>query len=165
MANIYDITGAFYKLWELMDEGEIDEQVLIDAMADQTEELAYKMEGYSKVIKNMEADVNGLKGEIERLTTRKKSLENNISRMKSVMLMAMNAAGEKKVKGELFTVGVQNNPPSVVMDEQYIENVPSKYLIPQEPKIDRKKIAEDLKAGENLEGLAHLEVTTGIRIR
>ena len=77
----------------------------------------------------------------------------------------MEVTGEKKIKGDLFTVAIQNNPSSVVMDEQYLENIPEKYLIPQEPKLDRKKIAEDIKAGEDLNGIAHLEQTESLRIK
>jgi hypothetical protein len=51
------------------------------------------------------------------------------------------------------------------MDEQYIENIPEKYLIAQEPKIDRKLLAEDLKDGAALEGIAHLESSQSILIK
>ena len=99
------------------------------------------------------------------LQDRKAVLKNTIERSKKVMQMAMETAGEKKVKGQIFTISVQANPSSVVMDEQYLENIPEKYLIPQEPKLDRKKIAEDIKAGEDLNGIAHLEQTESLRIK
>ena len=51
------------------------------------------------------------------------------------------------------------------MDEAYIENIPDRFLIPQDPQIDKKAIKEALKNGENLEGLAHLEQTESLRIR
>lgn len=79
--------------------------------------------------------------------------------------MAMNAAGEKKIVCGTFTTSLQNNAPSVVLDESYIENIPQEYLRIKEPEVDRKKMLEDLKAGKDLEGLAHLEVTSSIRIR
>jgi len=86
--------------------------------------------------------------------------------MKTAMRDAMIATGKLKVKGDLFSFTVRNNAPSVVMDEQYIENIPEKYLIAQEPKIDRKLLAEDLKAdGAALEGIAHLEASQSILIK
>ncbi|HPM75436.1 MAG TPA: siphovirus Gp157 family protein, partial [Saccharofermentans sp.] len=84
---------------------------------------------------------------------------------KKVMQMAMETAGEKKVKGQIFTISIQANPESVVLDESYIENIPPKYLKVKDPEIDKAKLKEDLKNGVNLEGIAHLEQTESLRIR
>ena len=81
------------------------------------------------------------------------------------MQMAMTTAGEKKLPCGTFTVSIQANPKKVVMDEQYIENIPDEYLKFAEPEIDRKKLKEHLEAGFNLEGIAHLEQSEGLRIR
>ena len=76
----------------------------------------------------------------------------------------MKAVGKKKIETDLFTFRIQRNPASVVMDEAYLENIPKEYLIPQEPKLDRAKIREDLKAGKELE-FAHLVQTESLRIK
>lgn len=165
MPNIYEITGDIRKLWDLMEEGELDDDMIFDAMMNSQEELAIKLEGYCKWIKNMESDIEGLKKEEDRLYARRKSLENAITRAKQAMQMAMNEAGEKKMKCGTFKVGLQRNQPSVQVDEQYIENIPSKYLVPQEPKINRKLMLEDLKNGEDLSGVAHLVEGESLRIR
>lgn len=165
MANIYELTESIRLLWDLMDQGELDDDVLQDAMMNSQEDLKDKLEGYCKFIRQMESDVDGISAEIKRLQDRKAVLKNTIERAKKVMQMAMETAGEKKVKGQIFTISIQANPSSVVLDEQYLENIPEKYLIPQEPKLDRKKIAEDIKAGEDLNGIAHLEQTESLRIK
>ena len=165
MASLYELTAGLQALWDLMEEGTLEEEMLLDAFKNQEEEISIKLEGYCKFIKQMESDINGIDTEIKRLQDRKAVLKNTIEKSKNVMQMAMEAAGEKKVKGDLFTVAIQANPPAVVMDEQYLENIPDKYLIPQEPKLDRKKIAEDIKAGEDLNGIAHLEQTESLRIK
>lgn len=165
MPNIYEITGDIRKLWDLMEEGELDDDMIFDAMMNSQEELAIKLEGYCKWIKNMESDIEGLKKEEDRLYARRKSLENAITRAKQAMQMAMNEAGEKKMECGTFKVGLQRIQPSVQVDEQYIENIPSKYLVPQEPKINRKLMLEDLKNGEDLSGVAHLVEGESLRIR
>ena len=165
MANIYELTESIKLLWDLMDQGELDDDVLKDAMMNSQEDLKDKLEGYCKFIRQMESDVDGISVEIKRLQDRKAVLKNTIERSKKVMQMAMETAGEKKVKGQIFTISIQANPSAVVMDEQHLENIPEKYLIPQEPKLDRKKIAEDIKAGEDLNGIAHLEQTESLRIK
>lgn len=165
MPNIYEITGDIRKLWDLMEEGELDDDMIFDAMMNSQEELAIKLEGYCKWIKNMESDIEGLKKEEDRLYARRKSMENTITRAKQAMQMAMNEAGEKKMECGTFKVGLQRTQPSVQVDEQYIENIPSKYLVPQEPKINRKLMLEDLKNGEDLGTVAHLVEGESLRIR
>lgn len=164
MPNIYEITGDIRKLWDLMEEGELDDDMIFDAMMNSQEELAIKLEGYCKWIKNMESEAEAIKAEEKRLAARRKTLENTIERAKKAMQYAMDVAGEKKVKGKLFSISLQNNPASVVLDEQYMENIPEKYLI-HKTDINKRLMAEDIKNGVDLEGLAHLEQSEGIRIR
>lgn len=167
MATMYEITADMAFLYELMEQGELDPEALKDALTVSKEELAIKLEAYAKVIKEIEAENDAIKKEIERLTAKKKANENHIASMKEAMKFGVITAEPetKKIKTDLFTFGVQNNAPSVVMDEQYIENIPAEYLRLKEPEVDKKKILEDLKAGKNLEGLAHLEQTSSLRIR
>lgn len=166
--TIYELTGEFLQFSNLAEQMELtDEQkaMLDDALNNLCEDISIKLEGYSKVIKNFESDIEGIRNEEKRLAARRKVLENRIDNMKEAMKYAMQVTGTTKSKGDLFTVSLQNNPESVVLDEQYLENIPSKYLIPQEPKVDKTLLKEDLKAGVILDGVAHLEQTKGVRIR
>ena len=169
MASLYELTGDYAKFAEIAQQGDLDDDMqamMDDALANLADDIEVKLEGYAKVIKNFESDIEGLKKEEDRLAGKRKTLENRVKSMKTAMRDAMIATGKLKVKGELFSFTVRNNAPSVVMDEQYIENIPEKYLIAQEPKIDRKLLAEDLKAdGAALEGIAHLESSQSILIK
>lgn len=164
MPNIYEITGDIRKLWDLMEEGELDDDMIFDAMMNSQEELAIKLEGYCKWIKNMESEAEAIKAEEKRLAARRKTLEHAIERAKSSMHYAMNEAGEKKIKGNLFTISVQNNPPSVVMDKD-IDDIPERYIKYLDPEINKAKIKEDIQKGIDVEGIAHLEQTESLRIR
>ena len=58
--------------------------------------------------------------------------------------------GQKKADLGLFKLNIQNNPASVnVIDEKLIDK---KYLIQQEPKIDKKAILNDLKNNIEVKG-------------
>lgn len=167
MPTMYEITADMAFLYSLIDQGELDQEALREALTVSKEELAIKLEAYAKVIKEIEAENEAIDKEIARLQAKKKTNVNHISSMKEAMKFAVITAEpeKRKIKTELFSFGVQNNAPSVVMDEQYIENIPAEYLRLKEPEIDKKKILEDLKAGKNLEGLAHLEQSSSLRIR
>lgn len=165
MANIYELTESIRLLWDLMDQGELDDDVLKDAMMNSQEDLKDKLEGYCKFIRQMESDVDGISAETKRLQDRKAVLKNTIERSKKAMQMAMETAGEKKVKGQIFTISIQANPESVVLDKQYIEDFPLEYWKVKEPELDKAKLKEDLKNGVNLDGIAHLEQTESLRIK
>ena len=170
MANIYELTGEFLKFSDIASSGELtDEQsaMLTEALENLKEDIEYKLEGYCKVRANFKADIEALKAEKKRLDDKQKALENRVKAMEEAMKMAILAVkpDEPKIKTPLFSLTVQNNPESVVMDEQYIENIPEEYLKFKEPEIDRTKIKEDIKAGKDLEGIAHLEQSKGLRIR
>ena len=165
MANIYELTGAFRTLWNLMEEGVLEDSELEEVFENTTEELAIKLEGYCKFIKNLESDIAGLKEEEKRLSARRKAMENTVERAKEARKVAMNTAGEKKIPCGTFTVSVQANPPSCVIDCS-ISEIPGRYLIPQEPKIDKKQMLEDLKSEDNiLKGVAHIEQGESLRIK
>lgn len=169
MASLYELTGDYAKFAEIAQQGDLDDDMqamLDDALANLADDIEVKLEGYAKVIKNFESDIEGLKKEEDRLAGKRKTLENRVKSMKTAMCAAMIATGKLKVKGDLFSFTVKNNAPSVVMDTYYVYNVPEKYLIPQAPKIDRKLLAEDLKTdGAALEGIAHLESSQSILIK
>lgn len=165
MASVYELKNEFNTLWMILEDEMADEETILGAWETATEDLAIKLENCCKYITNEKAVIQGLKDEEARLKAKRQAKENAVERLKALMLDAMIAAGEKKLPCGTFTVAVQANPEKVVMDEQYIENVPVEYLKIPEPEIDRAKIKEDLKAGKNLEGIAHLERTDGLRIR
>lgn len=168
MASLYELTGEFAKWSEYMEQTELEpemQEALEEALDNLGEDIEIKLENYAKIIKNFESDIAGLKAEEERLAKKRKTLENSIKNMKQRMTEAMIQTGKVDIKGDLFKFKVQANPPSVIVDVNRIEDVPEKYLIAQDPKIDKKKLAEDLKAGVELEGVAHLEASTSVRIR
>ena len=87
--------------------------------------------------------IYGFKSEEKRLSERRKTLENRKESIKEYLYTEMNKINQKKVDLGLFKLNIQNNPASVnILDEKLIDK---KYLIEQEPKIDKKAILNDLK--------------------
>lgn len=170
MASIYDLTGEFLTIWNLMEEGEIADEVLAEVFDCTREELAIKLEGYCKFLKNIDSDMAGLDAEIKRLQARKKALQNTKERAKEAMKAAMNAAGENKIPAGTFKLSIANNPPKLIIDEPYIENIPDEFKTTPEPVADAEKIKDILQNGTDeqkakLEGIAHIEIGTHLNIR
>lgn len=163
--TLYQLTQEFETLLEIMEDPDVDPVTLEDTFEALGGEIEAKSEGYGKVIRQLEYNTGVLKDEMDRLSKRKKVIENNIDRMKKTMQTAMELIGKPKIDTDLFTFRIQKNPESAVMDEKDISKIPREYLIPQDPKINRDKIRKDLKAGKNLDGIAHLEQGTSLRIK
>ena len=165
MSTLYELTEDYINLLALAEDPDIDEQAFMDTLDGIEGAIEVKAEGYAKVMRQLEADAAACEAESKRLRNKKQTIENNIKRMKAALQMAMEATGKRKFKTPLFSFNIQKNPASVVMDEQYIENIPERFLVRKDPEINRKAIRDAINAGEDLEGLAHLEQTESLRIK
>lgn len=163
--TLYELTDDYKGLLQMAEDPDCDPEVLADTMEGLEGAIEDKAEGYAIVMKELEATEQKIKAEVDRLNARRLTISNNIRAMKLRLQTSMIETGRTKFKTALFSFGIQKNPPSVVIDEQYLENIPKQYLVPQDPVIDKKKIKEDLKAGVDLEGIAHLAQTESLRIR
>ncbi len=77
MATLYELTGTFKRINDT--EG-LDEETKADTLEsiDWTEQFEEKVENTAKVIKNKETSKKLIKEEIDRLTARYKSLDNDV---------------------------------------------------------------------------------------
>ena len=149
MAKLYELTSDLMTLQEML-EGDIDDQCLLDTLEAVQGEYEVKLESYCKVIKNLEADMDALKAEAKRLTDKRKTLENNIDRLKKAMFDSMKATGTDKVKGTLFTVAIQRNGGKlpVIVDVDVSELPDELVKIVESPDLDA--IGKLLEQGESL---------------
>lgn len=164
MSTLYELTNDWLQLMDMLEDGEVDEDVINDTLEGLDYEIEQKADGYARVIRNLESDVAGLKTEIDRMAKMKTVIENNIARLKKNLQKAMELTGKTKFKTDLFSFNIQNNPSSVVIDAESVDDIPIEYLVTQPPKIDKKKISETIKAGVDLH-FAHLEQTKSLRIK
>lgn len=165
MATLYELTDDYLTLLEMAEDPDMDEIAFLDTMEGIEGAIEDKAENYAKVIRTLEGDAAACDAESKRLRNKKQTIENNIKRMKAALQMAMEATGKRKFKTQLFSFNIQKNPAAVVVDEQYIENIPERFLVRKDPEINRKAIKDAITAGEDLEGIAHLEQTESLRIR
>lgn len=165
MANIYEIASDWFRVQEMMEDPELDPQTLADTLEAIEGELEVKAENYAKVMKNLEGDIVAIKAEIDRLTSKKKTIENNIKNMKATLQSVMEVTGKTKFKTDLFSFGIQKNVPSVVIDVEDVRDIPEDYLKFKEPEVDKTAIKAAINDGVDLTGIAHLETKYSLRIR
>lgn len=165
MAALYELTGEFLQLMDMLEDEECDEQCIMDTLESVEYEIEDKADGYAKIIKSLESNVDGLTKEVDRLISRKKTYENRIKWLKQNLEMCMKATGKRKFTTDLFSFNIQKNggKRKLVVDVD-VEKVPEQYRIKQPDAIDGESIREFLKENgyEGQDGslnceFAHLE--------
>lgn len=165
MSALYELTGSFLELMDMLEDEECDEQCIMDTLESVEYEIEDKADGYAKIIKSLESNVNGLSKEADRLIARKKTYENRIKWLKQNLEMCMRTTGKRKFTTDLFSFNIQKNggKRKLVVDVD-IEKVPEQYRIKQPDAIDGESIREFLKENgyEGQDGslnceFAHLE--------
>jgi len=144
--KLYEITGQYTKLDEMLGEVEDggDAQAYHDLAEWITDSLENKVAGICAIIRNNEAEADAIKLEIDRLTKKRKAMENKAQWLKDYLLYHLQEIGQEKVKAGLWSVAVKDNPPSVLLAEDDL--LPDEYYrVKKEP--DLVKIKADLKAG------------------
>lgn len=152
MSSIYELTGEFLQLLDMLEDEEVDEQVIMDTLESVEYEIEDKADGYAKIIKALESDVDGIQKENDRLSARKKTYENRIKWLKQNLEMCMRATGKKKFTTDLFSFNIQKNggKRKLTIDVD-VENIPEEYRIKQPDAVNGDKLREYLKE-KGLEG-------------
>lgn len=160
METLYELTDNYQQVLEIAEQ--LDPKTLKDTLDGINDAIDDKAENTAKVIKELEGNINTLTAEIQRLNERKTALNNNVRYLKEYLQNEMEKVGKTKIKGELFNVGIQNNPPSVRVEDE--RKIPRDYFNEQEPKLDKTRLKNDLKSGAAIDG-AELRQTRGVRVR
>ena len=154
--KLYELTEQWDAVFNMLEDGETDEQVIFDTLESIEGEIEDKADNYAKMIRNLQASVDVLKAEEERLYQRRKSTENHVQRLKDNLQANLEFIGKTKFKTDLFSFSVSQNggkQPLSITDN--LDEIPGKYLIPQPPKVDNDAVRELLK--EKSVDWAHLE--------
>ncbi len=149
MSTIYEITDDVLALMQMMEE-DPENEVIKDTLEALSGELDIKAEGYCKAIAEYKAREAALDAAIADLTQKRQSVSGNVDRLKKALFDAMKATGKEKIKGILFYLYIKNNAESL---DQVPEKLPEKYVVPQEPKIDRRQLLADVKSGIKVDGV------------
>ena len=163
MRALYDIDQDILDCVD-QDTGEILDTEKLDAL--QMEREA-KLEGVALWIKDMKAEAAAVKEEADKLTARKKALENKMEGLKAWLLMALDG---EKLKTPRCNVYQTHNQRVAVADEaklisflQTLEE-PEKFLRFKDPELKRDEIKKALKDGTIIPG-AELEETESVVVK
>ena len=160
MAKLYELSTGYKNIEYLLENGENNEelQAVLDSLG---EEIEDKAENIAKLIKNYEADIEAFKTEEKRIAERRRTLENDVKRLKEYLFNNMKLTNKTKFKKGTFSFNIVKNPPSAEITNADI--ISSDYKVLTEV-IDKKAILTDLKEGKDVQG-AILKQNESLRIR
>ena len=166
MGKLFDIAERYKnieELSELVNSGELDAEVLQNALNEVEGELTDKLNNITYIVRKLEGEMATIKAEKERLDKREKTTKKTVENLKSYMFNAMKFTDTKKLSNGLNTWTIAKSPKSVLItDEKAIreEFKTEKVTIA----VDKKKIKEAIENGEIIDG-AELIQNESLRIK
>jgi len=131
-------------------------------------EREVKLEGVCLWVKDLRAESDAIKAEADKLTARRKALDNKIEGLKVWLLGALNG---EKLKTPRCNVYQTHNTKLNVIDEQSVVNwIQTNYQEPEQflkftlPEIRKDAVKAEIKAGKEIPGAA-LEETESVVIK
>lgn len=159
MSTIYEMTEQAQELLELLTDGEIDEQTFLDTIEGMG--AIDKVENICKVISCLSADSQMFSDEIKRCQDRKRTVDNNITRLKKALYDFYIASGQKQLKAGTFTVSSRKSTAVKITNE---EAIPMDYFTIPLPKVNLTAIKKAIKEGKEVTG-AEIEERESVQIR
>lgn len=150
MATLYELTGIYQQIYDM----DMDDETKQDTLEsiDWTEDYENKVENYIKVMKNLDADIEARKNEIDRLKKLNDADKSKKERMKNDLATSMELTGHEKVDTTLFKVSFRKSE-AVEVDDLLL---PEAYKVATW-KADKKRLKEDLKNGLEILGAELVE--------
>lgn len=164
--KLYELTGEMLKAIQIYQNAETDQELENAERTLTAVEIPFQEKAVSVAyhILNTNADIVAIESEIERLTTLKDRATKHSASVKRYLQSAMEAVNTNEIKTATLSLRIQNNPPSVIVENE--ELIPKKYfrLIPERYEIDKVLIKESWKNGVGVEG-THIEQKQSLRIK
>ena len=130
---------------------QIDEQTLADTVEGLTD-LHEILTAIIRAAVTDEALANGLKGRIADMQDRLGRLEDRASKRRQIAKDVMVDLDLKKIAAADFTASIRPGTPALMVIDEAA--VPSIYWEPREPRLNRQELANDLKQGAEIDGVA-----------
>ena len=160
MATLYELTGQYLKLLNMA--AEADPEVFADTIEGVEGEIEDKADGYGKVIRELSGDIVKVQAEIDRLTDRKRTMVNNLAKLKDSLQASMEATGKRRIKTDMFSFWIQKNPPVVQVTDE--KKIPKEFWKQPAPVLDKTELKKYLNQNGNQE-YAELVQETSLRIK
>lgn len=164
MTHLYELTENLRSLAAIDADDEGMAVAIRDTMQAVQGEFDEKAKAVAAVILNMDSDVEAVQAEIDRLTARKRAIQNRQEGIKNYLRENMEACGISKIQHPLFTITLAKGREVAIVDDPGL--IPDELMyVKTEMRPEKAEILRLLKEGKEVPG-AHIERSqSSIRIK
>jgi hypothetical protein len=159
MTQLYKIADEYQEtLNSLMDEDGLINEMAIAKLDEITGDFNQKGVAIAKYISNIDADLEAIKTEKERLAKRQAVMENRVKWMNEYLKGNMERTGITEICCPYFSIKIKKSPPSVdILDRNQIPEhyLKTKTVVSE----DKLKMREDMKNGLSIQGVRLIQNT------
>lgn len=162
---LYQLADMYLADLQKLADMDMDEQTVADTLEGLSGELEVKATNVAMFARNLEASAEAIKTAEAQMAARRKAIENRAGRIRQYLKENMERVGILKIEGPHFALAIKKNPPAVQVEA--VELVPMEFfkpVLPPPPALDKKAVAEALKAGKDVPG-CKLEQGTRLEIK
>lgn len=163
MKPLYEIANEYQEIANIIaecDEISVEQMTMLDQIS---EDIKQKSINIGALIRNLEVESLSIKDAIDKMESRKISVDKKIENLKEYLKSNLERCDLKEVKSAMFDVKIKINPAAVIVQDMKV--IPDKYFKEIiEKRLDKFLIAQELKNEIMIPGVA-LERRTRIDIR
>ncbi len=165
MPHLYELTDQFKGLQTMIDNGDMSADDLADTLEGLTGDLVAKGKDVLLFMANLAGDIAAFDSEIQRMTARKKTMQNNHIFLTNYLRENMIQCNINKIESPLFTATLRK--PSKMVEITSEKDLPVEYqtMVPASWQINKRQILQDLKAGVDIPGAKMVDSRQGITIK
>ena len=130
---------------ELSDEQKAELETYTKELEEQAED---KIDSFASFVKSQTARIDAIKAEAARLSSKARTMANNLDSLKNHYLFVLDEMGKAKAQGKVYSISKRKSVKCVVFDPSVL---PEQYVT-MTPKIELAEIKAAIKGGENVPG-------------
>ena len=146
--SLYDLSHGFDAIMDLALDDTMDLDELEAGLQQIEADVAVKVSNGIGLIRSLENYADGMKAEADRLTVRRRAIENRVKSIKEWYQQNLEALGKDKVQTERGTMSIRQNPPRMIITDS--SKIPAAFLdvIPEHTEISNDRLKDALKKGD-----------------
>lgn len=145
---------AINQLFEMLENGDIDDQAFADTVEGIEGELTDKAVNVAAYIRNLDARVEQIKEAEQAMRQRRQAAESKAARLRDYLMAVMSSQGIKEIPSAEFDIKVRKTPPSVVVACE-VNDLPDEFKrITVSTAPDKTALKKAIQAGSEIAGVS-----------
>jgi acetylglutamate synthase len=160
--TLYEISQTYREALDVLTDPELDlpNEVIADTLEGLQGSLEDKAIAVAQFFKNLEATAVAIKEAEQRMSQRRKAIENRVASLKTYLKDSMESCGITRIESPWFALSIAKNPLAVDITDE--DSLPDEFVeIVTTRKVDKTAIKKAIEAGTEVPGAA---LTRGTRL-